>query len=322
MARIICSSLSRISAKRSRDDRNQLPPIFEHSTEEIVPAKTIAEFPVNTFLENIAINAEGKFFITSYESGQIYQLTANGESSLLATIDGNAAGIALAPDGNLLVAGNNGKTPAVFRISRDGAIEILVTITDAIFLNGMTYLTGDRYLIADSYKGAIWEVNIAEKTANIWLQHERLARGNPKHPFPAVNGLKIYGNALYASNTQRQHLVRIPLLDNYAPVTPELFITNVNIDDFAFDASGNLYGTTHVYNSVVRISIDGKVTTIAKAEQGMTGSTALAFGRTESDRAAIYVTTNGGMSLPPTTGVGKALVVRLEVGIEGLVMQP
>lgn len=169
MARRICSSLSRISAKRSRDDRNQLPPIFEHSTEEIVPAKTIAEFPVNTFLENIAINAEGKIFIPSYESGQIYQLTANGESSLLATIDGNAAGIALAPDGNLLVAGNNGKTPAVFRISRDGAIEILVTITDAIFLNGMTYLTGDRYLIADSYKGAIWEVNITEKTANIWL---------------------------------------------------------------------------------------------------------------------------------------------------------
>lgn len=116
--------------------------------------------------------------------------------------------------------------------------------------------------------------------------------------------------------------MRIPLLDNYAPVTPELFLTNVNIDDFAFDASGNLYGTTHVYNSVVRISIDGKVTTIAKAEQAMTGSTALAFGRTESDRAAIYVTTNGGMSLPPTTGVGKALVVRLEVGIEGLVMQP
>ena len=61
------------------------------------------------------------------------------------------------------------------------------------------------------------------------------------------------------------------------------------------------------------------VTTIAKVAQGMTGNTALAFGRTSVDQTSVYVTTNGGMSLPLATGVETAKVVRLEVGIEGVV---
>jgi putative intracellular protease/amidase/sugar lactone lactonase YvrE len=302
---------------------NQLPPIFANTPEAIVPATVVAEFPVNTFLENIAIASQGDIFVTSYEEGKIYRLTPSGDKSEFAKIDGTIAGIVVDREDNLLVASSIGsQTLAVFHINQNGTVETLVTLPDAIFLNGMTYLTGDRYLIADSYKGAIWEIDAHAKTARIWLQHERLARSNPNNPFPAVNGLKIYANTLYASNTQRQQLVRIPINSDYTAGTPELFLTNVNLDDFAFDVNGNLYGTTHVYNSAVKIAPDGQVTTIAKAEQGMTGNTALAFGRTPSDITAIYVTTNGGISLPPETGVAPGLVVRLEVGVEGLAVSP
>jgi hypothetical protein len=91
-----------------------------------------------------------------------------------------------------------------------------------------------------------------------------------------------------------------------------VFVQPAVIDDFAIDPAGNLYGTTHVFNSVVRIAPDGSMTTIAQAEQGMTGSTALAFG-TGSDCASVYVVTNGGMTLPPPEGVQSAEVVRLEI---------
>ena len=302
---------------------NKLPPIFANTSEAIVPARVIAEFPVNTFLENIAIAPQGDIFVTSYEEGKIYRLTPSGDQSDFAKIDETIAGIAVDRDSNLLVVSSIGsKTLAVFRINQNSTVETLVTLPDAIFLNGMTNLTGDRYLIADSYKGAIWEVDAIAKTACIWLQHEMLTPSDSHNPTPGVNGLKIYRNTLYASNTQRQQLLRIPLSSDYAPDTPEVFLTNVNLDDFAFDSHGNLYGTTHVYNSVVRIAPDGQVTTIAKAEQGMTGSTALAFGRTLSDNTAVYVTTNGGMSLPPETGVAPAKVVRLEVGVAGLTVKP
>jgi putative intracellular protease/amidase/sugar lactone lactonase YvrE len=299
-----------------------LPPVFTHTPEAIVPAQTVAEFPVNTFLENIAIDKTGDIFVTSFEEGNVYRVTSARTFKEFAKIGGNAAGIAFDRQGNLLVAGiTDDKTPAVFQIDQNGTVELLATLPDALFLNGMTYLTGDRYLIADSFKGAIWEVNITQKTAHLWLQHERLSRSEAEFPpFPAANGLKIYGNTLYVSNTQRQQLIRIPLNQDLTAGTPELFLTNVNLDDFAFDIQGNLYAATHVYNSVVKIAPDGQITTIAKAEQGMTGNTALAFGRTSNDRTFIYVTTNGGMSLPPATGVEPAKIVRLEVGIEGFVL--
>jgi sugar lactone lactonase YvrE len=132
----------------------------------------------------------------------------------------------------------------------------------------------------------------------------------------AVNGLKIFDGTLYASNTEKMQLVSIPIV-NGQPREPEIFVAPVNLDDFALDQQGNLYGTTHIYNSVVKISPTGTVTIIAEAGEGMTGSTALAFGREEGDRTGVYVVTNGGMSLPPANGVEPAQVVRLEVGIPG-----
>lgn len=302
---------------------NQLPPIFTHTPEAIVPAQTLAEFPVNTFLENIAADQQGELFVTSYEEGKIYRVTPAGSIDLYATPGGNLAGLAFDPQGNLLVAGVVDQIQTVYRIDRHGTVETLMTLPDAVFLNGMTHLADDRYLIADSFKGAIWEIDAAEKTARIWLQHDRLGQSDAKFPpFPAANGLKIYDNTLYVSNTQRQQLVRIPLHSHHTAGLLEVFLTNVNLDDFAFDVQGNLYATTHVYNSVVRISPDAQVTTIAKAEQGMVGSTALAFGRTTADNQSIYVTTNGGMSLPPAEGVQPSKVVRLDVGMAGYRLMP
>lgn len=295
----------------------QLPDIFARTPTQIVPAHTTSEFPVNTFLENLAIDPSGTIFVTSYESGKIYRLTPSGEQSEFASVSGNVAGIAIDRDGNLLVAATIERLPTIIRIDSAGSIETLVTLPDAMFLNGMTHLMGDRYLVADSYKGAIWEVDAIAKSARIWLQHPLLNRSDVNNPFPAVNGIKLYQNALFASNTQRQLLIRIPLLEGGTPGEPEVWLSNINLDDFAFDAEGNLYGTTHVYNSVIRISHAKEITTIATAAEGVAGSTALAFGRGD-DRTSIYVTTNGGMSLPLPTGVAPAKVVRLDVSIQGL----
>ncbi len=298
----------------------RLPPIFDQTPTAIVPNSLLAEFPVNTFLENIAVNSLGTLFVTSYEDGIIYEISPAGQRREFAKVDGKTAGIAFDQAGDLLVSGvTHEGLSAVFKVTQSG-VETLVTIADAIFLNGMTHLMDDRYLIADSYLGAIWELNATQKSAKIWLEHDLLDRRSLENPIPAVNGLKIFQGVLYASNTQCQHLVRIPLGSDGSPSAPEIFVQNANIDDFAFDHQGNLYGTTHIYDSVVKIAPDGLITTIAAAEQGMTGSTALAFGRTERDRTSIYVTTNGGMSLPPQTGIQPAKVVRLDIGIEGLAM--
>jgi hypothetical protein len=287
---------------------------------DLVPAKTIAEFPVNTFLESIVVDVDNTLFITSHYESKVFRIGADRVPTIHCTITGKAAtGLAFTTDGELLLSGwDQEGTAVVWRISRDGTAKLLVNMPEALFLNGLTRLHTDHYLIADCYRGAIWELNVSTKTVKIWLEHPDLARTSPEEVTPAVNGLKIHDHFLYASNTQKQQIVRIPILAEGLAGEPEIFLTGINIDDFAFDQEGNLYGTTHVFNSVVKIDQDGTVTTIAQLEQGMAGTTALAFGRTAGDRTGIYVTTNGGMSYPPITGVESAKVVRLEVGVAGL----
>jgi hypothetical protein len=289
----------------------------------LVPAQTIAEFPINTFLESIVVDEDNTLFITSHYEGKVIRIGMDGVPVTHTTIDGKATGLAMTSDGEILLSGwDEEETSVVWRIATDGTVKLLVKIPEAIFLNGLTRLDGggthleeNRYLIADSYRGAIWQLNIATKTVGIWLEHSDLARNSDEYGTPAVNGLKIYGNFLYASNTQKRQLVKIPILADGLAGEPEIFLTGVNIDDFAFDIEGNLYGTTHIFNSVVKISSDLTITTIAQLEQGVAGSTALAFGK---DITSIYVTTNGGMSYPPETGIETAKVVRLEVSVTGL----
>jgi hypothetical protein len=52
---------------------------------------------------------------------------------------------------------------------------------------------------------------------------------------------------------------------------------------------------------------------IAGIEQGLAGSTAAMLGRTVSDRRTLYVTTNGGMSLPPASGLEDGKIVKIEL---------
>lgn len=85
-----------------------------------------------------------------------------------------------------------------------------------------------------------------------------------------------------------------------------------DLNYFDFDHQGTLYGATHVYNSVVSVAQNGKVTLIAGLEEGMAGSTAVAT-RIKGKRTTLFVTTNGGMSLPPAGGVQTAKVVKLDV---------
>lgn len=296
-----------------------LPVIFANTPVEIVSSRLIAKFPANTFLESIAIAPDNTLFITNHFEGKIIRIGQDQIPAVHAAISGKATGLAFLHNHDLLLTGwDEQGLSAIFKVSPDGVVETLLTAPEAIFLNGLTHLAGNRYLIADSYRGAIWEFDAAQSSIRVWLENALLARTSTDQERPAVNGLKIFGDVLYASNTEKQHIVQIPIVASGQPGEPTIFINQVNIDDFAFDLSGNLYGTTHIYNSVIKITPDSKVIAIAQAEQGMAGSTALAFGRAEHDRTSLYVITNGGMSRPLPTGVESAKVICLEVGSEGL----
>jgi hypothetical protein len=289
-----------------------LPDIYAKAPIALVPAQSVATFPTNTFLENLAIAPSGDIFITNHEAGEVIKLSPAGTITPYAKLDGKVSGIALIKPDQLLVNGWNSEGISYIAILDKGEVQFLQTLPEAMFPNGITPLSSSSYLMADSYRGAIWLFDIATRNSHIWLEHPLLARSDDSSTFPAANGLKRLDDFLYVSNTQQMLLLRIPLAADLKPQAPEIFVEGTNIDDFAFDEQGSLYGATHVYNSVIRIDRDRQTTIIAQAEQGVTGCTAVAFHST-----SLYVVNNGGMFLPPAGGVEPAQVVRLEIGTSG-----
>lgn len=289
-----------------------LPNIYANTPIAPVPSRSLISFPVNTFLENLAIAPTGDIFITNHEVGEVVKFSADGTLSTYAQVAGKVSGIALVSADRFVINGWNTEGIPFVAILDGGKVAFEQTLPDAMFLNGITRLSADVFLMADSYRGVIWSFDLQLGSVENWLEHPLLARSDNSSAFPAVNGLKISENTLYASNTQQMLLLRIPLTEDLRPQTPEIFVENINIDDFAFDSAGNLYGATHVYNSVIRIDKNKQTTIIAKAQQGVTGCTAVAFWGTQ-----LYVVNNGGMFLPPETGIEPAQLVCLEVGVAG-----
>jgi sugar lactone lactonase YvrE len=242
----------------------------------------------------------------------VYKVTSKGEKEKFASVKGKVTGIAAYGKDKFILTGNDENDKSeIYLLDTKGTISKLMDLPDAQFVNGITHLSGDDFLVADSYKGSIWKVNAKEKTASEWLADDLLKRGSEQNPTPAANGIKIYNNTAYISNTQNQLLLKVKIT-NGKPAKPEVFVSNVNLDDFIFDAAGNLYGTTHVYNNVVKISPEKKVTIIAEQPQGVSGSTACVL-KKNAKGYTLYVSTNGGMSFPPPTGIEESKIVVLSI---------
>jgi sugar lactone lactonase YvrE len=290
-----------------------LPDLFGSAPKQLLRAATLAAFPKNTWLENLVATEDGTVYATEYPEGKVFRIQPDGKRELYATIDGKIAGIALYHKTQLLVTGwdKEGK-PSVFKIDSRRAVSKLLNIAGGMFPNGMLHFQDDTYLIADSYAGCIWLYNAASNEISLWLRDEWLARSSPKAEYPAANGLKVYNGNLYVSNTEKQFLVKVPVSGN-KPGKPTLFLDKVNIDDFAFDSSGNIYAATNVYNSVIKITPGKKITIIADLSSGAAGSTAVILAKNKEGKRVLYVSTSGGMAVPPPTGVEEGKIIELEL---------
>jgi sugar lactone lactonase YvrE len=133
---------------------------------------------------------------------------------------------------------------------------------------------------------------------------------------PGANGIKVFAGHAYISVTGSDTIYRTPITGETAgPLA--VYAERLRADDFAIDIAGALYIATHPARSLVRLAADGQRTTLAAAQHGMVGATAVAFGRTAADRHCVYVTTTGGTMTVPPEELEPAKLVRVEVGVAG-----
>ena len=277
------------------------------------PATIFCRFPKPAFIENIAGDDHGNLYVTSIDEGKVYRVDPTGTAEDYAKTDGRLTGIVAVDDKNFLCGGWSADgVPTIWFLDRQQRLIPRLSVPEALFFNGITALAPGSFLICDAYAGLLWKYDLDSNQATPWLRHELLTRVDPNNPMPAANGIKVHGHTVFVSNTARNTLLAIPLIAGQ-PGEPALYLDDVNLDDFAIDADGTIFATTHIFNSVIEIKPGQPPSVIAGIEHGLAGSTAAMLGRTVSDRRALYVTTNGGLSLPPAGGLEDGKIVKIEL---------
>ncbi|MFQ6548599.1 hypothetical protein AADZ90_011615 [Aestuariibius sp. 2305UL40-4] len=269
---------------------------------EPLSSNIIASFEEGNFLESVIVLSSGDLLITEIQSRTIWRVDPSGARAPFHQSDIQPVGLAVDIDGQIVLSGSTADgNAAIFTFKDDGALDRTILIEGAQFLNGVAFVAPGQLLVADSGGGLIIHVDIESEESRIWSSDESLGVHPDRSPLlPGVNGLKVFDGAVYATNSSRTTLLRIPAIGlDYRAGSPEVILQDISFDDLAIAADGTIYGTTHIFDSVVRIEQDGSVTTVAKTEQGVAGSTAAAFGRRAEDRNTLYVVGDGGFYLDP-----------------------
>ncbi|KAK9234301.1 hypothetical protein V1525DRAFT_413526 [Lipomyces kononenkoae] len=304
--------------------------------------RTVFEFPFKTWVENIAVRANGDILVTLIDHPELHLINPFcPDSTALVFAFPDALGLLgiseFRPDQFAVVVGNwsdviFATTPHSYSIwqvdmrpfqaigsevIRPAVVEKVVDIPEAVFLNGLTTLSWDEQsiLVADSGLGAVWRVNIVTGNYEVVLQDPTM---EPTPPYNlGINGLHIRHEYLYYTNSGLQLFVRMPINPNGTRTgDAEVLVTNHLGDDFTFDEEGNAYVTQDPGNALYKVTPEGNISTILGGPDSplIEGDTAAQFGRTPVDCHVLYITTNGGLVNPvdgPAAG-GKVVAFNID----------
>ncbi|HYB39126.1 MAG TPA: hypothetical protein VEF72_27655 [Mycobacterium sp.] len=304
---------------------------------------TIAYFPEQFFLENLAVRADGSILVTVLNHKQLWYVPAPAtelpvDPVLVHTFESLAMGIVEAEADVFYVCTFGPATVerVDLRMWSPGApaniSRVLTFDTSGAVLNGCCLIAPHLLLVADSVAGQIWRVDLAKDgltaTARVWLHHDSMAfdPDNPLNPQPGVNGVR-YGsrtNCLYYTSTTRKLFMRVPVdPQTHEPAgEPEFVAGGTMADDFCIDENaGVAYVTTHRENTIDRVPLrpgpHGVGRDIVAGETftaQLVGPSSVVWGRGPNDYGHLaYVTTDGGTTEPPDGVIRRAQLLRIEL---------
>ena len=307
----------------------------------------IAFFPINSFLENLAVRSDNSVLVTSMNARELFYVPhspdgAPVEPVLLHRFDQPTTGLVeIEPDLFLVSTSNLYTTHESFlhRLDLRGyqpetpvQPETVYTFPDtARGLNGSCLLAPGVVLIADCFAGLIWRVNVQpggrDIQARVWLAHETMGYfpGKLKPEQPGVNGVRYAARThhLYYTATARKLLMRVPVdpATLEAAGLPELVVAGRMGDDFCLDEeAGVIYLATHRQNTIDRIFMDpGDNSGFPQSIVGdpfteaLIGPCSVAWGRAPGEYGKVaYVISDGGTASPSPGGPLPARLQRVE----------
>lgn len=289
-----------------------------------VPTRVIKTYGQGVGFEGVAAGPDGTLYLAanigldfsvgeyfSHAFGQIIARRPDGsERVLLTTPVGSTAGvIAVADDGTLFMT-SNGRHPGIWRVTPSGAAAKFASLPSGAWPNGLDFGPDGMLYSPDSSLAQVWRIDPATGKGEVALRDQRLAA----RPFialaPGANGLHFAGRDMIVTVSDSTEVLKYPLADDGRFGAPTMIARGIPGDDFAIGKDGSLFVTTHPYNTLVRISPDGRRTIIADARQLIVGATDATFGRGPHDRDTLYVATDGGAFTAGSIARGQLLALK------------
>lgn len=273
----------------------------------VAAARTVMTYGEGQWLESVKPGLDGTLYLTAnrgenYATGDKTQAQARviarapdgSERVFFELPKGSTAGvIAFDADGGMYMTGQ-GTQLGVWRLTPDGKGTLFAKLPQGAWPNGITVGPDRRLYVADAALGVIWRVDPTSGVAQQALQADVLRARRFIALAPGANGLHFFGRDLYVTVSDAARVLKLPLHADGSLGKPSVFAEGIPGDDFAIDAQGTLYITTHPFNTIVRVTQDGQRRVVADATHGIVGATDAAFGVRPDDRDTLYVATDGG----------------------------
>jgi hypothetical protein len=304
---------------------------------------TVASFPENYFLENLAVRVDNSVLITALNRKELWYVPAHATKSakpvLLQTFDQLALSLTeVEPDVFYLCTSNvyTDHKSSLHRIDlRNWSVgnriqpQKVLDFPDRVGgLNGSCLIGRRTILVADSIAGLIWRVDLpsdgATPVARVWLRHESMGYypGQMKPEQPGINGIQHAPKLdyIYYTATAKKLFMRVQVNPETLDATgqPEHVSVGRMADDFGIDEdAGVAYVTTHRENTIDCISLDPAKNNERHIVAGdpfteeLIGPSSGAWSRL---RKVAYFISDGGTASPPPDGVRRpAKLLRVEL---------
>lgn len=272
--------------------------------------------------EGIAVDKKGNLYVSLNPLGQLWKIGPDGTESILLDLgESGAGGIAIDASSNVYMThfSFNPATQGVYCVTRDGVTERLPGTEALVFPNGLAFDKQGNLFVTDSTVGAIWRIPRGG-SAQLWLQHPLLeGLGEiPGYPPIGANGIVYRHGSLYVANTEKGYIVQVPILTGGVAGEPEIIAQGAKLyglDGIALDVHGNIYALVILQSKLVKIDpVDGQITEILTATDGLDEPASLAFGTGKGNRQSVFFTNFS--VVPPQAGYGPA-VLKVDIGIPG-----
>ena len=309
---------------------------------------TVACFPDHSFLENLAVRADGSILVTVLNRKELWCVpspTADlpAQPVLMHTFAQSPMCIVEAEPDIFYVGTSDiyaSHVSYLNRIDMHGWTPGMTVDPRVVLefpeprraLNGGCMIAPNVMLVADCFASLIWRVDLptdsAKVTARPWLKHDSMDYypGSMKPEQPGVNGVRYASrtNYLYYTSTAKKLFMRVRVdLDTHDPAgEPEFVAGGGMFDDFCIDEDGGVaYVTTHRENTIDCVSLETNGNSDMRhsvagepLNEQLLGPSSGVWGRGPGEYGRVaYFTTDGGTTAPPPDGIVRpAKVLRVE----------